>query len=268
MIRKHTVQARLPQFAPPGLAMSVRRFASRRRLLLPLCMALCASLSAAAPAAANDNDTRSIIVSGQGIVTAMPDRAMVSLTAESRNTELETARDEVNRVVRDLLRLARSLGIEDQHINATAITVRPEYDWNPQRRERVFIGYHVARRVDIDLRQLERLGALLEGAVDRGITQIGEPELKPGNPAELRREALALAAEDARLNAVSVAETLGGRVGPARRIIASEDSPNERPRPMMMEARAAADGGAADSYAAGELSYSARIEITFDLLMD
>jgi len=268
MIRKHTVHARLPQFAPPGLATSVRRFASPRRLLLPLCVALCASLSAAAPAAANDNDARSIIVSGQGHVTTMPDRAMVSLTAESRNTELETARDGVNRVVRDLLRLARSLGIEDKHINATAITVRPEYDWSPQTRERVFVGYHVARRVDIDLRQLERLGALIEGAVDRGVTQIGEPELKPGNPAELRREALALAAEDARLNAVSVAETLGGRVGPARRIIASEDSPNERPRPMMMEARAAADSGAADSYAAGELRYSARIEIAFDLLMD
>lgn len=211
---------------------------------------------------------RHVIVSGRGDVSAQPDRAMVNLMAEARSGELSVARDQVNRIVRDMQRYVRSLGVEDRHITTTGVTIRPEYDWDPQSRERRFLGYYVGRRIDIDLRQLDRLGALIEGAVDRGIGHISEPQLAVAEPAELRRQALALAASDARRNAETLATTLGTRAGPARRIIASEAASAPEPRTMMMRAEAVSDSGGADTYAAGEIRYRATIEVEFDLLID
>lgn len=211
---------------------------------------------------------RHVIVSGRGEVSAQPDRATVNLMAEARSGELSVARDQVNRIVRDMQRFVRSLGVEDRHISTTGVTIRPEYDWDPQSRERRFLGYYVGRRIDIDLQQLDRLGALIEGAVDRGIGHISEPQLAVSDPAELRRQALALAASDARRNAETLAATLASRAGPARRIVASQAGSTPEPRMMMMRAEAVSDSGGTDTYAAGELRYHATIEVEFDLVID
>lgn len=248
----------------------------RTCLILLSATALLLGGTAAAEPEAPENATsarvaelaRHVIVSGRGEVTAQPERARVNLMAEARSGELSVARDEVNRVVRDMQRFVRSLGVDDRHISTTGVTIRPEYDWDPQSRERRFLGYYVGRRIDVDLRQLDRLGALIEGAVDRGIGHISEPQLAVAEPAELRRRALALAASDARRNAETLATTLGSRAGPARRIVASEAAAAPEPRMMMMRAETASDSGGADTYAAGELRYSATIEVEFDLLID
>ncbi len=243
-------------------------------MLSAVTLVLCGTVRAESNAPETERAThtaeapRNVIVSGRGEVSAQPDRAMVNLMSEARSGELTVARDEVNRVVRDMQRFVRSLGVEDRHITTTGITIRPEYDWDPQSRERRFLGYYVGRRIDIDLRQLDRLGALIEGAVDRGIGHISEPQLAVADPAELRRQALALAASDARRNAETLAVTLGSRAGDARRIIASEAAASPEPRMMMMRAEAASDSGAAETYAAGEIRYSAMIEVEFDLLID
>jgi uncharacterized protein YggE len=209
-----------------------------------------------------------LLVSGRGEVSAQPDRAALNLFAEARRPELAQAREEVNGSVRDMLRLLRSLGIEERHVDTTGLSVQPEYDWNPQTRERVFLGYRVSRRIDVDLRDLERLGAVMEGAVDRGITRISEPRLLHSDPTGLRRQALALAAEDARRNAEVLATSLGAQVGTVRRIVASDTPGAPEPRVMMARSEAVADTAGAESYSAGELQVSAWVEVEFGLLPD
>lgn len=229
--------------------------------LRALCLLACLAV---APAWAGD--AGGLLVSGHGQVSAQPDRAAVSLFAETRRPELGPAREEVNRAVRDLLRFLRSLGIEERHIDTTGLSIQPEYDWNPQTRERVFLGYRVTRRIDVELRDLERLGAVMEGAVDRGITRVSEPRLLHGDPAGLRRQALALAAEDAQRNAEVLATSLGAKVGPVHRIVASESPMVPEPRMLMARAEAMSDTGGTETYSAGELTVSARVEVEFGLL--
>jgi len=208
---------------------------------------------------------RTLSVSGQGEVRGEPDRAFVTLGVEARSPKMETARAQVTRTVEAVLKLTQDLKIDPKHVHATRINIQPEYNWDGQARERTLLGYMVARQVQVELRNLDQLGALLEKAVDAGVNQVGDPQLDASRKRELEREALAKAVEDARMNAEAVARAAGVRLGGARTISAQSVS---APQPIAyrMAARAEAAPGAEGSYQNGEITFNASVQVEFDLV--
>ena len=208
---------------------------------------------------------RTVGVSGQGQVSAEPDRANLTLSVESRKPKLDDARAEVAKTVDAVLKLTRELKIDPKLVHATRINVQPEYNWQAQNNERNLIGYYVSRQVEVELRDLEKLGQLLERAIDLGVNQVGDPRLDSSRRPELVREALAKAVADARQNAEVVAKAAGAKLGSARTIQAnSEFVPPPMPmvRAMAMEAKAA--GGA--PYQSGEMTFNATVSVQYDLI--
>ena len=208
---------------------------------------------------------RTIGVSGQGEVRAEPDRAAVTLGVESRKPKLDDARAEVAKTVDAVLKLTRELKIDPKLVRSTRVNVQPEYNWNPQANERNLIGYYVARQVEVELRDLEKLGQLLERSTDLGVNQLGEPRLDSSKRQDLVREALAKAVVDARQNAEVIAKAAGAKLGTARTINANTDfTPPPMPmvRAMAMEAKAA--GGA--PYQSGEMTFNATVNVQYDLI--
>jgi uncharacterized protein YggE len=208
---------------------------------------------------------RTLSVSGQGEVRGEPDRAFVTLGVEARSPKMETARAGVTRTVEAVLKLTRDLKVDPKYVHATRITIQPEYNWDGQARERTLLGYLVARQVQVELRNLDQLGALLEKAVDAGVNQVGDPQLDASRKRELEREALAKAVEDARQNAEVVARAAGVKLGGARTIAAQSVS---APQPIAyrMAARAEAAPGAEGSYQSGEITFTASVQVEFDLV--
>jgi uncharacterized protein len=207
---------------------------------------------------------RTIGVSGQGEVRAEPDRATVTLSVEARKPKLDDARAEVAKTVDAVLKLTRELKVDPKLVHATRINVQPEYNWQPQANERNLIGYFVSRQVEIELRDLEKLGTLLERAIDLGVNQVGDPRLDSSKRQDLVREALAKAVVDARQNAEVIAKAAGARLGNARTINANtEFTPPPMPmvRAMAMEAKAA---GA--PYQSGEMTFNATVNVQYDLI--
>lgn len=217
--------------------------------------------------AAEAEHPRTISVSGQAEIQAEPDHALVSLGIESRRPKMEEARAEVTKIVDAVLKLTRDLKIDQKHVRTTRINVQPEYNWNNDTRERNLIGYFVSRQVEVDLRDLDKLGELLERSFDLGVNQVGEPRLDSSKRRELEREALAKAVEDARLNAEAVAKAAGARLGPPRTIAASSGFVPP-PMPMRMKATAmmAEAGDAAQSYQSGQMGFSGTVQVEYDLL--
>src|SRR5678815_1051303 len=171
-------------------------------------LALALLLACTAAYADGDEHPRIIGVSGQGEVRAEPDRATVTLGVESRKPKLEDARAAVAKTVDAVLKLTRDLKIDPKQVRSTRINVQPEYNWganNPN--ERTLIGYYVARQVEVELHDLEKLGQLLEKSTDLGVNQLGDPRLDSSKRQDLSREALAKAVADARQNAEAVSYT-------------------------------------------------------------
>jgi uncharacterized protein YggE len=209
---------------------------------------------------------RSITVSGQGEVQAEPDQAIVTMGVESRKPKLEEARAEVAKTVEAVLKLTRDLKIDQKYVRATRISVQPEYNWDNGARERNLIGYFVSRQVEVDLRDLEKLGQLLEKATDLGVNQLGDPRLDSSKRRDLERQSLAKAVEDARLNAEAVAKAAGAKLGAARTISASSGYVPP-PMPMRMKAMemSAAAADASQTYQSGQMVFNGNVQVEYDL---
>ncbi len=217
-----------------------------------------------------DNDRpRTVSVSGIGEVAAEPDLAHVTLGVEARRPTMAEARAEVAKTVDRVLALTRDLKIDPKLVNATRLQVQPEYSWNEKDRQRVLLGYVVSRQVQVELRDLEQLGPLLERAVDAGVNQVNDPVLDSSKRKSLEREAMAKAVEDARLNAETLAKAAGVRLGPVRMLNGSSSAPPMpmyRRGPMVMADTAAA--APAETYQPGEMKFSATVNAEYDLLVN
>ena len=216
--------------------------------------------------AADEARPRTVSVSGTGEVAAEPDLAHVTLGVEARKPALADARSEVSATVERVLALCKSLGIDPKRVNATRVQIQPEYSWNEKDRKRVLLGYLVSRQVQVESRDLEVLGTLLERAVDAGVNQVNDPVLDSSRRKDLERDALAKAVEDARLNADTLARAAGATLGPVRTLNGATSAP---PVPMFRRQVAMADAAMAPeaSYQAGEMKFSASINAEYDLLV-
>jgi uncharacterized protein YggE len=235
-------------------------------LTLSLLAGMLCAASGQAQNSENATRSRSVTVSGQGEVQAEPDRALVMLGIQTRLPKLEEARAEVNKKVEAVLKLTRELKIDSKYVRSTRITIQPEYSYDNNARN--LLGYMVGRQVEVDLRNLEQLGQLLERAADVGVNQLGEPRLDSSKRAELEREAMAKAVADARLNAEALVKAAGGRVGPVRSMSASSNAAAP-PMPFMrMQAAGAEARDAAQSYQSGQMNFTASVQIEYDLVVD
>jgi uncharacterized protein YggE len=217
-------------------------------------------------ALAEDARPRTVSVAGQGQVTAQPDMARITLGVEARRPDLAEARSEVTAAVDRVLALTRELKIDPQYVNATGLQVQPEYSWSEKDRKRVLLGYVVSRQVEVELRDLDKLGMLMERAVSAGANQLGGASLDSTHRKELERQAMALAVQDARLNAETLARAAGTQLGGVRSLSASSSSPL-----MPMYRMAAADMPAAAppeaTYQTGDMSFTANVTAEYDLVV-
>jgi uncharacterized protein YggE len=222
---------------------------------------------AAAPAAAGEAvDDRTVSASGQARILTAPDMAILRMGVQARQTTVEEARDEVAGVVERFLALALELGIPENRVATASSQVNPDYQWNPQSRERKLLGYVVTRHITVDLRDLEKLGTLMERALAVGINDVSPPSFSSSRRDEIEHEALAAAARDARSRAAVLAQSLDMELGPARSIQShGRVEPMPTPRLEMMASDAGAGGEA--TYRPGEIVITASVSATFDLVL-
>lgn len=229
--------------------------------VLTICLALPPALSLA------DEPTRLVTVDGRGFVRAQPDIAHVTMAIQSRNMVVSEARDHAIEITRKFLALCDDLDIDEDRIHTSALNINPEYRWDERTREQVLRGYLVRRQFNVELDDLDKLGDLLEGAIDAGVNEASPPRLASSRERELHREALAAATRDAEQNARTLAETLDVGLGAVVDIRATQNVVGP-PMPMArtMDAVAmAAESGGADTYTVGEIRFEANVTASFEL---
>ena len=231
------------------------------------CVATLLTASSITPATAADAAPRSISVTGSGEVRAQPDVAYVSLGVEARKPTVAEARATVSAAVERVLALTRELKIDPKYVDSTRLQVQPDYRWDDKDSQRVLLGYVVSRQIEVELRDLDQLGALLERAVSAGANQVGGAQLDSIHRKDHEREALGRAVADARLNAEALAKAASVQLGPVRTLNASAEPPvmpMYRERAMMSQA---ADQNAEQSYRAAEMKFTATVNAQYDLVV-
>jgi hypothetical protein len=195
------------------------------RLASLLCTLACLGLPlsfAAGDAGAADTPLRLVSVSGAGEVKAQPDMAYVTIGAEARKATVDEARTEVNATVQRILALTKELKIDPKYVDSTRLQVQPDYRWDEKTQKQVLQGYLVNRQIDVEVRDLEKLGTLLEKAVSEGPGAPGARPRRRGCPPECRyaghrrRSEARPRAEPERVELDADADVCGARDGRGR----------------------------------------------------
>jgi hypothetical protein len=205
---------------------------------------------------------RAIVVAGEATVRRVPDVAVVSLSVTIRDRKVDAARDKANARASAILERLGELGIADADVQAPSVVVQPTYDYS--RGTPKPTGYEAARPMTVRVREVDRLGPLLDAVVDDGATQVHGTHLDLADAEAAGREALAMAYAVARDRARALGQAAGVTLGEALRI---EEDAGARPLPVreMGMLRAAAADSAPTEVALGEVEISARVRVWFEL---
>lgn len=190
----------------------------RRPSPLLAVVSLLASLGVSAAQAADTQTTdaaRWIEVTGEGGVTAKPDFARVTLGVTTTAKEAREAVAANAKAVNALIALIKSEEIAPADVRTTSLSITPQF-LNPRQgstSEPSITGYSVSNNVTVTVRDIPRLGALIDKAVGVGANAIYSIDYGENDPSALLDKARPLAVADAKRKAEIYASAAGAHLG-------------------------------------------------------
>lgn len=163
----------------------------------------------------------SISVEGQGKVTAVPNIASVSFSVLEENKDVAVAQKAATEKINTALAFVKEQGIEDKDVKTEAYSISPQYDWvqtycAPNTYcapgKQVIRGYQISQSVTVKVRNTEKVGELLAGLGERGITQVYGPNFEVDDVSTLKEQARVIAIKDATEKAKVLAKNLRVRL--------------------------------------------------------
>lgn len=210
------------------------------------------------PALADDM-TPTIVMTGQGIVRAAPDLATVSIGVRSDAAAADKALADNAAQMRGLLGAVDAAGIPKADVQTAAVTLEPQFAYTEGQQPRL-TGYLARNVVSVQVRDLGKLGQLLQAAVSAGGNELSGLAYDFADRDPLAARARTEAVFDARRKADGVAAAAGVKLG---RVLRIEEAGEERPRPMPRAMLAEAKGGVPVEAGTEEVSQS--VTVTWEI---
>jgi uncharacterized protein YggE len=253
----------MPLPAHPGNA--AIRHARRSPLRAATLAALLSVMALSAPAGAQEQAAPRIVVTGVGEVAVAPDMATVTLTILREGDTARAALDAASAAAAAVIAALKEEGIAPRDLQTSGLSIQPDYVYpqpSGQPEAPRIAGYRVLNTVTARLRDLSKVGAVIDRAVTLGVNQGGDIVFGNADPKPTIERARRLAVEDARARAQVLAEAAGARLGNLVEIV--ENAGGEPPRPVgaQMMRMEAADAVPVE---AGENSYRVQVQVTWGI---
>lgn len=172
---------------------------------LMLALGLAACSGAVAVPAAKEAPTRSLSASGTGIVYLVPDLAYINIGVQSRAEDVGVALRENNAQAQSISKVLMDMGVEQKDIQTSAFNVYPQPQYGPTG-EITQTDYVVDNVVVVTIRDLSKLGEMLDAVVKAGANNINSIQFDVTDKKTAMIEARKAAIEDAKNTAQQIAE--------------------------------------------------------------
>jgi uncharacterized protein YggE len=214
-------------------------------------------VAASAQQPAPPRDQPVVVTSGDGVVQAVPDRAWISVTAESRAASPRDAQRKNAEAMKPVQDRLRAAGIPEDAIKTTVYDLQPDWDYSNNRR--VLKGYVARNSVDVRIDNIDRVGELVDMVVTAGATGVDNIRFDLKDRERVEREALRMAVADARARATAAAAGAGLSVD---RVLRIDEQGVSSPPPRLLRAGVATAQAAPSPIEAGELEVRAHVTLT------
>jgi uncharacterized protein YggE len=156
---------------------------------------------------------RLLRVEGKGEAKAEPDEAWLDLAVETSGSTAKVAGEENARKMERILAALTGAGIPRKEIDTRNYSVYPEYTQPGPSTEAKLRGYRVNNTVSVHVRELPRLGELIDRGLAAGANRVDGVRFALSKEEAVHAEALRQAVERARKTAEVLAAALGVRLG-------------------------------------------------------
>ena len=224
-------------------------------------LSACASIPASAAGA--DANIRTLNASGEGKVYLVPDIAYVNIGVHSEASTVAEALSNNNAQAQAIQKALTDMGVDVKDIQTSAFNVYPQQQQNPKPGSTdtaPVTVYVVDNTVSVTVRDLQKLGDLLDKVVSSGANNIYGVQFDVANKEAALSEARKQAIQDAQRQAQEVASAAGVVLGPIQSLNVNTIG---NPGPMYAGKGGFATAEASVPVAAGQLLISANANITF-----
>ncbi len=205
-----------------------------------------------------------IVVGGSGEVKTVPDTASITFNITTKDKEATEAQAKNEEIVKELINTMLSDGIMEKDIRTASISLYEQYDYSKS--EAVLTGYEASSRVELTIREVENIGAIIADALAVGVTNYDGLSFSATDTQTAYDAALADAVEDAQRKAEAIAAAAGRELVSIHTI--EEQSVSQPVFYETARSDAMASGiAAADSngISTGEVTTTARISVTYEI---
>lgn len=209
-------------------------------------------------------DVRTLSVSGNGQAFLAPDIAYIYVGV---HTEKPTAADAVaenTTQTQTVIQAIKDFGIDEKDIRTTNFSIYPQDKYDPQSGQPTGQKtYVVDNTVYITVRDLKKLGDLLDTVVQAGANTVNSVQFDVANKAEALKQARADAVKDAEAQAKELAAAAGLSIGEIQSIGFIDN------QPIVFDGKGGGGGAVAQAASVpiqpGQLSFTVTVNVTYAL---
>jgi len=167
-----------------------------------------------APAEEGSKDLATIVMTGTGKATGVPDQMTFQVAIQATRTDVSTALAQANSTARQVLHTLRDVGVAPKDVKTTGLSIHPVYDYSDNG-PAVITGYSASERMTVAVKALETAGEVLGAAADAGGNAVRISGIKLGiaDTEALMQQARGDAVEEAIKKAREYAASTGRDLG-------------------------------------------------------
>ncbi len=226
-----------------------------------LILGACAPVAAPVVAAAGPANIPQMMASGTGEVFITPDLAYVNIGVQSKMENVASALEDNNAKAQAVSQALKGLGVDAKDIQTSAFNIYPWQEYGPGG-ESLETKYMVDNTVYVTVRDLEKLGSILDAVVRAGANSINGVQFDVTEKEKYQSEARRLAIENAKQTAQELAGAAGVKLG---RIINLNVYSSGGPTPVY-EAKMGMGGvGGNVPVSSGQLTLTMNADITYEI---
>jgi uncharacterized protein len=209
-----------------------------------------------------NSDAPVVTLSVMGVARAKPDRAMLNAGVQTKALTAADAMTQNARQMQSVLAALKGKGVADKDIQTSSVSLTQDYDYGEK--GQVFKGYIANNSVTIRMKDISKIGGVLDTLVGAGATNVSGPSFMVEDDSALTEAARLDAMKQAAKLSAFYAKTAG--FGKARLLSISEAQDMPGPMPMAnMKTMAADSAGASTPIEPGEVASQISINVRYVL---
>ncbi len=199
--------------------MNSKKFLQGIALVFVLMIGLSGLLAIASPSVLADttptenqnNDLRTISVSGSSVVSVEPNQVEVSFSIETDNVKALKSQQDNAELSAKVKKALLEIGVKEEEIKTTSYSLNEQFEWDSVLRKSKKIGYRTTHSMKVTVKDTEMAGKIVDAVIQGGATRVSNISFTIDSETreKLTLQALELASEKTLEKAKTIAKGIG-----------------------------------------------------------